>query len=124
MKSTDKFTTELKVKKLGKEKGIKQYQLVQPLRYGKYIVPIGFKTNLASIPLWIKWVYPKFYYYLKTVTSKSSVLHDYLYEGKLSRKECDIIYRESMETEEVNPFISDIFYLCVRMFGGGSYGVK
>jgi len=57
------------------------------------VVPIGFETDLGSIPTWLQWLFPK-----DGRAVLGYVLHDYLYkEGKLSRGICDDILDEAME---------------------------
>lgn len=116
------FQDKLQTKYIGKVDKIKNYELTAPLVYRGHTVPIGFKTNLASIPIWIKWINRKFYYWLKFITKRPSVLHDYLYESDIPRKRCDKIYQEALDSEDINPFIVDTFYLAVRLFGGKNYG--
>jgi len=53
------------------------------------VVPIGFKTDLGSIPTWLQWLFPK----------DGKALHDYLFKIGFSnnRAICDDILKESMK---------------------------
>ncbi|MEA2018492.1 MAG: DUF1353 domain-containing protein [Campylobacterota bacterium] len=103
--------TNLKLKKIDKE----LYQLKEPLQYGSHIVPIGYRTNLASIPpLLTKW-------FKKTDRRwiKSSIVHDYLYEcSDFSRLKCDWIFLKALKDENSGFFIRWSMYILVRIFGG------
>lgn len=118
------FKTKLVLEYLGKKKGIKQYKVLEPLQYKHFIVPIGFITDKASIPKWVKFLSPDFYYFLKRTTVKASILHDYLYSKGIDRKRSDELYREAMEQEKTHPIISTVFYYMVRLFGWRYYGTK
>ena len=106
------FKTKLKTFKI--EKGV--YALKSELIYKtddlEIIVPVGFKTDLASVPKPLKKIWKPFGKY-----SRSAVLHDYLYETDMDRKECDKLFKEAMISDDVNPFTIDAFYIIVRLFG-------
>lgn len=88
----------------------------QPVR-----VPKGFETDFASVPRAVWWLFPPDGQY-----AQSAVTHDYLYQmrkdltfkgPKRSRKECDQIFLEAMETLGVNAFTRNSMYAAVRGFG-------
>jgi len=58
------------------------------------IVPIGFKTDLGSIPTWLQWLFPK-----DGKAVLGYVLHDYMYKIGFdnNRAICDDILKESMK---------------------------
>ena len=66
------FKTKLKVSYIKGTKP-KQYTLNKILQYDKIIVPIGFKTDLASIPYPLNKILKPFRKY-----TRASVLHDFL----------------------------------------------
>jgi hypothetical protein len=109
------FTTPLIVKII---KGKRKFEVYVPFKYhvGKYpsdeilTVPIGFKTDLASIPRLI-WpiVAPTDEY------AKAAVLHDWMYfKGMYSRKESDRIFNEAMKVLETPKWKRLLVYFFVR----------
>jgi len=76
-------------------------------------VPIGFKTDFASVPRFL-WVFlPRWGKY-----GNAAVIHDYCYwnQNRL-RKESDMIFREAMEVLEVPEYNIFLMYWAVRLFG-------
>jgi len=103
--------TKLKLKKIDKN----LYQLKEPLQYGSHIVPKGYNTDLATTPKWIHKIYPPNH---KNYT-KSSIIHDYLYDySDFSRVKCDWIFLKAMKDEGFRLFGRWVFYFSVRIFGG------
>ena len=95
-----------------------QWQLMQPFGYvtiaGDIInVPIGFITDLASIPWGFRWILPKSGDY-----NRSCVIHDWLYANHLfSRYKCDNILLEAMQFEGVSYITRYTIYMAVRAGG-------
>ena len=81
-----------------------------------YVVPLGFESNLASVPWWLRWLIAK-----HGPWNACAVLHDWLY-GQLdcSRFMADAIFRESMVCKGVGWFRRVIFFYALRI-GGRSY---
>ena len=80
-------------------------------------VPIGFRTDFASIPR-------IFWPFISPVDKhgKAAVVHDYCYaEGLYSRKYCDEIFLEAMTVLSVNDTKKYIMYYFVRTFGWYSW---
>ena len=86
-------------------------------------VPKGFKTDLASIPWPVSMFIPIVGRY-----NQSAVLHDYTYhiKGEITkpynrkkrpRKECDKIFKESMQVLGVHWFKRGVMFNSVRAFG-------
>lgn len=77
-------------------------------------VPVGFVTDLASIPLGIKWCH------------REGVLHDYLYriDAYYPKDTADRIFLEAMQSRKKSVFTQIVFYLAVKWFGGKSYHKK
>jgi len=65
---------------------------------GIITVPIGFKTDLGSIPAFLQWLFPK-----DGKAVLGYVLHDYLYKFnfKEDRSLCDDLLKEAMKVLEV-----------------------
>lgn len=113
------FTTPCKVELIGPNKfrlietfeyHIEEYPNSNPLYIIK--VPVGFKTDFASVPR-IFWpiVSPIDEY------AKGAVIHDYLYyHGYFDRKTTDDIFNEAMKVLEVPKWKRLLVYYCVRYF--------
>ena len=85
-------------------------QLTKELRamtaFGLVIVPVGFISDFASIPWWIRWLIPKMGKY-----NRSSVVHDFLYQygrlrkddphSEITQEVADLIYKKLMEAQKV-----------------------
>lgn len=97
----DGFKSELCVKKVGQ----KTWELTEPLTFnykGRLLeVPVGFITDLASIPRILFVRYPPVGHY-----DDEAVLHDWAYKINFreSRKEADKLFEYALW---LDPFISD-----------------
>ena len=83
-------------------------------------VPLGFDTDLASVPWPASMLIPKSGRY-----NSAAVLHDYLYskKGKIidkeyTRAQVDLIFLEAMTDLGVNWFKRNLMYRAVRLGGG------
>ena len=77
------------------------------------IVPLGFKTDFASIPRLFWRVLPPCGAY-----GKAAVLHDFLYATQTGTREwCDDIFLEAMEVLNVPSWKRRTMYKAVRLFG-------
>jgi hypothetical protein len=116
------------------------WTLVSPFRYwitelhkGDVLtLPVGFKTDFASIPRIFWNILSPYGRY-----GKIAVVHDYLYRNggfvnvaefdqpvvmkKFERAECDQIFLDGMEYLGVNWITRKLMYRMVRIFGGSSY---
>lgn len=82
-----------------------------------WVVPKGFDTDLASIPKLFRT-----FFAVNGKHRKAAALHDWLYrEGKLSRKECDLLFLEAMKVCGVSKFKRYSMYAAVRVGGASSY---
>ena len=89
----------------------------------KITVPAGFENDLASIPRLLTWAFP--------VNGKhrwAAVVHDWLYHNKgeieglkLTRKQCDRIFLEGMQTMGVGRVKRSMMYRGVRTGGWTSW---
>ena len=81
-------------------------------------VPIGFVTDMASIPklLWSFGLKPEGAY------TYAAVIHDFLYWTQTtSRKDADQIFLYAMEDSKVNKNLRESIYKTVRLFGGNAW---
>ena len=85
-------------------------------------VPIGFVTDLASVPKWARWIFP-----ITGKYTKAAVLHDWLWTQKgviplphswkhYSQHETNLIFLEAMQVLGVAWITRTIFYKAVEMF--------
>lgn len=94
--------------------------LYQPLEYRSAIwpepivVPVGFQTDLASIPRFLWSILPPIGRY-----DRPAVIHDFLYfVGITTREMADDILREAMESVKVGRFTKWTVYEGVKVGGG------
>ena len=95
------------------------WKLHEPLVYltkaGRtIIVPVGFVTDLASIPRGLWNLLPKSGAY-----NEAGVVHDYLYRiNGVTRKEADEVFLQAMEELGVGRVRRTLMWSAVRMFAG------
>lgn len=78
-----------------------------------YIIPKGFRTDGASIPWWLIWLYNRF----DPDVLNSAVIHDWFYyNGFFTRARTDKIFLACMRYEKVRPSKRRAFYRAVRLF--------
>lgn len=76
-------------------------------------VPVGFETDLASVPQSLTWLVPKWGKH-----GPAAIIHDYLYRTQpRSRKESDDIFYEAMRVLDTNPATAQLAYRGVRTGG-------
>jgi hypothetical protein len=76
-------------------------------------VPIGFKTDFASVPRLLWSIIPRWGKY-----GNAAVIHDFLYwEQDRAREESDRIFLEAMRVLTVSVFMRTLIYLAVRFLG-------
>ncbi|MBD8531501.1 MULTISPECIES: DUF1353 domain-containing protein [unclassified Massilia] len=97
--------------------------LCKPLEYQSdvakqtFIVPAGFKTDLASVPR-----LPVVYVLTGDSARAAAVVHDYLYSERLvSRKVADAVLREASEVSGVPAWRSWMMWAGVRIGGSSHY---
>lgn len=90
-------------------------------KYEPVTVPVGYQTDLASVPRYLWSIFPPFGRY-----SQAAVTHDFIYQMRKdltyqgterSRKECDEIFLEAMKTLKVPWWKRQLMYRAVRSFG-------
>ena len=75
-----------------------------------------FMTDIATIPYGLQWLFKPAGRY-----KYAAVLHDYLYTQRYtSRLSDDITFFKAMRSEKVNLITSVLFFVAVRLFGGGN----
>ncbi len=73
---------------------LSQLQYTSALVETNIVVPIGFKTDLGSIPNWLQWLFPK-----DGRAVLAYILHDWLFkDGRYGRKLSNKIAIEAMGT--------------------------
>ena len=83
-------------------------------------VPVGYVTDLASVPRIFWALFPPHGRY-----AKAAIVHDYLYDNALrTKKEADQIFLDGMRVLGVPWCRREIMYLAVRLFGRGQYKDK
>lgn len=77
------------------------------------VVPEGFVTDLASVPVGLWNILPK-----QGPWDKAAVVHDYLYVmNGVTRKEADGVLLEAMQDLKVSAWQSRLIYMGVRVGG-------
>jgi len=98
------------------EEGLK-FKLSEELRYrpkagGLYVVPQGFPTDLASIPVLLWFFLPPFGNYLS-----AAVLHDWFCKQEwISRLDGDKLFLEAMLASNVKLWKAYVMYYGVRAY--------
>jgi hypothetical protein len=119
------FQTPLRYEKLGtKRNGLPEYRLTEEFAFeiGGWgsktfiTVPVGFVTDLASIPWGFRWILPPNGPYAKAAT-----IHDFMYENAghigWTREYCDLVFLEGMRTLGVAKPVRLMMFCAVRLFG-------
>lgn len=94
-----------------------------------YVVPAGFRTDGASVPRALWWLYPPF----GDDYEPAAILHDYLYQHaedftgtdpghKLSRAEADGLMLDAMEALEFRPSGRRTIHAAIRAGGWRTWG--
>ena len=118
MNTTPRFKTSLIVE-VGEESG--KFILQQELIYYSAIlerditVPDGFKTDFASIPWILRWLFN-----VNGKHRKSATVHDYLCEHgkqeKVTQAQADSVFKEAMKSEKVRSIKRYPMYWGVRAY--------
>ena len=84
-----------------------------------FVIPKGFKTDLASIPR-VSWL---FIAPAHSLLIKPSIIHDWLYQNGciFERKKVDAIFYRMLIDNNVSFFKASIMYYAVRIFGWKFY---
>jgi len=99
--------------------------LTERLRYidrrrRMFTVPAGFKSDLASVPKWLRSVATPW-----NQSARAGVLHDCGYRWfeiwRLSRRELDLIYMQALMDDGVSRWRAWIQKMAVRVTGGRAW---
>lgn len=102
------------------------WRLVSPLRwkdprYGELVAPVGFETDLASIPRVLRNL-P--FLDVDGLSRRPAVLHDFLYSSRigfrLGKEFADSFLRDALLAEKAGQATAQAFYWGVRI-GGASH---
>ena len=106
--------TDLVLKTLDDEPGV--FEVTNDFTYegSSFVrVPAGTKTDLASIPFFMRSIMSQ-----TGRSRKPAVVHDYLYASKWqTRKVCDQLFQEMLRARGYSRFQAAIFYSGVRAGG-------
>jgi len=85
-------------------------------------VPAGFATDLASVPTWLWWLFPRD----DPQYAAAAVLHDFLYQWSIGaerfdRATADAVFLEFMTILGVPDWKAWTMYAAVRLFGQAAY---
>ncbi len=95
--------------------GRNEWSLLEPIefRYKSFYhrVPIGFKTDLASVPKAFWWFLPPYGKY-----TRAAIIHDYLLQHRdVKRKDADHSFREQLRIHGVSYLTRQLMYISVRL---------
>lgn len=89
-----------------------KFRIAQDLVIGDYVVPEGFRTDFASIPVW---AVPFIGLPTRKQFRRASILHDYLLVSKITTgKEADKIFYDLLKEDGTNKLKAYLMYLAVR----------
>lgn len=106
-------------------------RLLEPLEYRvggedsdeAIVVPAGFVTDFASIPMGLWNLFPPLGRW-----ARPAIVHDYLYDRggavgprSYSRAQADAIFREAMAVVGVPAWRRSVMYVAVRVWGAGGW---
>lgn len=112
------FKTKLRVESQGKYWILLETLVFDSDDYGLIKVPVGFKTDFASVPR-----IPLVYSLFGNTSHSSAVIHDFLYSDRfsISRKRADQIFIEAMKCRKQPKWRRKPMFWAVRLFAGFAY---
>ena len=91
----------------------RHWKLVQALKYRAFLVPIGFVTDGASIPIGLRWYFPH-----GGAKFPASVMHDFLYKtAPCTQLQADKVFYNMMIENGVGKFRAKLMFQALRLFG-------
>ncbi len=126
------FLSDIRVARIAGSSG--EWELIAPLIYqgnrDRFTVPIGFRTDFASIPRIFAWLIPK-----NGSHDAAAIVHDYLYRHqplvpspaplrsmqRISRRDADRLFRRIMRELGTNCVRYNLMYAGVRIGGWVAY---
>jgi hypothetical protein len=88
-------------------------ELIQPVTIAGVLIPAGFKTDFASIPAPLVWIFPVF-----GRSCRAALLHDLLCTLGADRASRSIAFLRQMLTDNVPQWQAYAQYLAVRWWPG------
>ena len=84
----------------------------------KITIPVGFHTDLASIPRLFQSIVPKIGHHIRP-----AIVHDFAYRGhtELTRREADAMFLDGMKATKVNFVRRNLMWAAVRVGGRGNF---
>lgn len=102
------------------------YRLLEDYQFGRAygstaVVPADFRTDLASVPWWIRWLFPP-----NGPWERAAAVHDYLYSraAQCPRFLADAILRDMMAAAGVARWARLVIFYAVRLAGGRYFRVR
>lgn len=87
--------------------------------YGPLVVPVGFRTDLASIPIDFRGLQE---FDVAGVSRKPALLHDWTYAWRaIGKDNADELLRIALLAEGASHFAAQTFYLGVHVFGQAAW---
>lgn len=86
--------------------------------YGTITVPKGFRTDLASIPRFLRGIS---FLDPNGVSRRPAAVHDWLYALQRDKRRADNFLRDSLLAEGANQATAHLFYYGVHWFGGPAW---
>lgn len=91
----------------------KSWILLEDFSYHSIVVPAGFITDFASVPVAFTWFIRRWGKH-----GFASIIHNWLYwEQPYSRKFCDLVFLSGMLNTNTKCGRAYLIYYCVRLFG-------
>lgn len=94
-------------------KKAREWRVVESVQYRCVKVESGFITDLSSIPIGLRWMFPH-----GGAKAFGSVIHDHIYRKQyLPRNFADDFFLDAMLENGVNKYKANAMYAGVRLFG-------
>jgi len=91
----------------------REWRVVEQIQYKSAVVEKGFITDLSSIPIGLRWLFPH-----GGAKAFASVIHDHIYRNQyLPRSFADDFFLDAMLENGVKPWKANVMYAGVRLFG-------
>ncbi len=104
--------------------GVRRFDLVSDFEVWVdgvlYVVPAGYRTDKASIPKWLHWLFSPDY----NPSLCASILHDYCYSHlyrAMTKERADTMFRAVMLDQGASKTVACMFYRAVSTFGKGGW---
>ncbi len=88
-------------------------------RYGDVEIHVGFETDLASTPWFVRGIFPQAGRYLE-----GAAIHDFMYYRTThiyKKKVADVVFRDITIAYKTKKWVADLFYFFVKTFGKGGW---